>query len=167
MIDHVLVPLDGSALAESALEFGCQILAPNGKITLVTAIDMADLPVYGSRMFPVLRAGAADYEQIIQTVLPQAQGYLKQVAGRCLTRGYNVEYCAHIGDPALVIVEAAEQLNADAIVMCSHGRSGLNRWLFGSVTSKVLSMTSCPVMVVPGKHLAQTLEESSLTTNAG
>ena len=167
MIQHVLVPLDGSSLAETALDVACQILAPNGKMTLVTAIEIIDLPVYGGRMFPTLRAGAADYEQIIESVLPQAQDYLKQAAERCLTRGCSAEYCAHIGDPALVIVEAAEQLGVDAIVMCSHGRAGLNRWLFGSVTSRVLSMTRCPVMVVPGRQLVQPLEDSSLTTHAG
>ena len=57
----------------------------------------------------------------------------------------------HVGEPANVIVETAERLKVDAIVMSTHGRSGLSRWLFGSVTNKVLSANVCPVYVIPSK----------------
>ena len=55
------------------------------------------------------------------------------------------------GDPATVIVETAQKLHVDAIVMSTHGRSGLSRWLFGSVTQKVLAASCCPVFVIPAK----------------
>ena len=57
-----------------------------------------------------------------------------------------------IGDPATVISEAAERLAVDAIVMSTHGRSGIGRFLFGSVTYKILETRICPVFVVPNKE---------------
>ena len=56
------------------------------------------------------------------------------------------------GDPASVIVDTAGQLHVDAIVMSTHGRSGISRWIFGSVTNKVLGMAECPVLVVPSEN---------------
>ncbi|MBZ0306650.1 MAG: universal stress protein [Anaerolineae bacterium] len=58
---------------------------------------------------------------------------------------------AKSGRPSETIVEVAKKLNVDAIVMSTHGRSGLSLLLLGSVTHKVLNTSACPVFVIPAK----------------
>ena len=145
MLDHILVPLDGSQLAEQALEHAKQIANRQGKITLLTAVDVPEIPMYG--LYPP--ASIPDHQAAIQNALPQARAYLEQIASDLEADGYQVNTEAQIGDAAEVIARTAQELAVDAIVMSTHGRSGLSRWLFGSVTSKVLSAKVCPVFVVP------------------
>lgn len=148
MLDHVLVPLDGSRLAEEALEHAKRIVNHEGKITLLTAVDVPEIPMYG--LYPP--ATIPDYQAAIEDALPQARAYLEQIAKDLTGAGYKVTFDAQIGDAAEVIARMAQELRVDAIVMSTHGRSGLNRWLFGSVTSKVLSAKVCPVFVIPSKR---------------
>lgn len=145
MLKNVLVPLDGSKLAEAALEHALSVVEPNGKITLVSAIEVPDVPIYG--YYPP--ASVPDYEEAKDNLLPYARHYLQGIADRLVEQGFAVRIEAEIGDPAQVITEIAQKHQVDAIVMSTHGRSGLSRWLFGSVTNKVLSAKPCPVYVIP------------------
>jgi nucleotide-binding universal stress UspA family protein len=154
MFEHVLVPLDGSQLAERALEHARQIVNRQGTITLLTAVDVPEIPMYG--LYPP--ASIPDYQAAVEDALPQARAYLEQIARELVAAGYRVSTEAQIGDAAEVIARTAEELGVDAIVMSTHGRSGLSRWLFGSVTSKVLSAKVCPVLVVPSKSEVEEAE---------
>jgi nucleotide-binding universal stress UspA family protein len=145
MLKHVLVPLDGSQLAEDALEHAVDVVAPGGRITLVAAVETPEVPVYG--YYPITTV--PDYQATIQELIPQVKTYLEGIAKRFEGQNLTIGIETHIGDPADVITEIARKLHVDAIVMSTHGRSGLNRWLFGSVTNKVLSAKPCPVFVVP------------------
>lgn len=148
MLKHILVPLDGSKLAEEALDHALDLLCANGRITLLSTVDVPDVPVYG--YYPP--ATAPDYQATMEDLLPQAKQYLQDVAARLERPDLTIGVEAQIGEPAHVIVEMAEKLAVDAIVMSTHGRSGISRWLFGSVTGKVLSSQPCPVYVVPSKQ---------------
>lgn len=148
MLKHVLVPLDGSKLAEAALEHALNIIEPKAQITLVSAIEAPELPVYG--YYPVTTA--PDYQEVKDKLLPYARHYLDGIAEDLRQKDFSVRTAAEMGDPAQVITEYAEKYQADAIVMSTHGRSGLSRWLFGSVTNKVLSAKPCPVYVIPSKE---------------
>lgn len=147
MLKHVLVPLDGSQLAEDALEHAVNIIDPNGKITLIAAVDVPEIPVYGY----FTTASTADFEAATRDMLPQARTYLESVAKRMTTEHMTIAVDAQLGDAADVISDLALKYKVDAIVMSTHGRSGLSRWLFGSVTNKVLSSHPCPVYVIPSK----------------
>ena len=81
--------------------------------------------------------------------------YLLGHARHLTPKGYEVECVVETGDPAKVITDIADKNKANAIVMTTHGRTGFSRWLFGSVTQKVISAMPCPVMVVPGKQLEE------------
>jgi nucleotide-binding universal stress UspA family protein len=59
-----------------------------------------------------------------------------------------VEVRALVGDPDKTICDTVAQENIDLIVMSTHGRSGLNRWVYGSVANKVLRGASCPLLLV-------------------
>ncbi len=75
--------------------------------------------------------------------------YLEHIALRMRLEGFEVETDIQVGDPAEVIAEAAIPLGIDIIAICSHGRAGLERMLAGSVTDKLLTITPCPVLVIP------------------
>jgi nucleotide-binding universal stress UspA family protein len=137
-------------LAEAALEHALGILEPRGKVTLVSAVEVPDVPVYG--YYPP--AVVPDYEEAKDNLIPYARHYLEGIAAKLMEQGFTVRIEAAIGDPAVVITETAEKFQVDAIVMSTHGRSGLSRWLFGSVTNKVLSAKPCPVYVIPSQEIS-------------
>jgi nucleotide-binding universal stress UspA family protein len=153
MFKHVLIPLDGSDVAEKALDYARQVTDPEGRIMLLSAIDVPQYPA--STFHP---AGVVAYntsqEVVVEDLLPQAEEYLKKIAESLRRSGYKVEIEATVGEAAMTIVERAKSLNVDVIVMSTHGRSGISRWLFGSVASKVLGSTHCPVLIVPAKQVS-------------
>ncbi len=150
MLKHVLVPLDGSRLAEEALAHALEIVAPEGKITLVCAIEVPDVPNYG--YYPSVTV--SDNVSTRNELLPIAKHYLEGLASDMTKNGTSTRFEVTIGDPVSVITETAERLGVDAIVMSTHGRSGIGRFLFGSVTNKILGAKICPVFVIPSKDKA-------------
>jgi nucleotide-binding universal stress UspA family protein len=150
MLSHILVPLDGSMLAEMALEHARRLVAPNGKITLVTVVQAPEFPVYD--FYPSPSPSIKSYETALHDALPRAKEYLERVA-HDLEEEMHLQTAIEVeaGDAATVIVDLGLRLHVDAIVMSTHGRSGFSRWIFGSVTQKVLGVTPCPVFVVPGR----------------
>ena len=147
---HVLVPLDGSLLGESALAQAKEVLDANGTLTLVSAVELPQIPLYGYDLVGV--SAAPSYEASLEEVVTRARTYLEKVAEWLRTSGYTVDTLVQFSEPASLIVDTACERKVDAIVMSTHGRSGISRWLFGSVTSKVLTLATCPVLVVPNER---------------
>ncbi len=150
MLSHVLVPLDGSELSERALAYARQIVEANGKITLLSVIDVPDYAIAAYYSAGVV-AETADRQVMVDQMIPQTHSYLDKIAETLRSEGFSVKTEAVIGEAARAIIEKSEVLDVDTIVMSTHGRSGFSRWLFGSVTSKVLSGTTCPVFVIPSR----------------
>jgi nucleotide-binding universal stress UspA family protein len=146
MYTHVLVPLDGSALAEMALHEARRLIAAKAQLTLVSAIDLPDIPLYGFDAV-LVNSSRVDGNEMMR----YAKEYLENTAAQLRAEGYEVNILAEFSEPADLIVETARQLKPDAIIMSTHGRSGISRWLFGSVTNKVLSAAPCPILVIPSK----------------
>jgi nucleotide-binding universal stress UspA family protein len=145
MLGHVLVPLDGSLLAEVAIESAKQILVPKGRITLITAVEVPEHWEFG--MAPVLIF--PEHRNTIDQLLLRAKDYLEEIAAHLRAEGFQVETVAQFGDAAELIIDTASVREVDAISIATHGRSGFSRLLFGSVTGKVLSAAACPVFVTP------------------
>ena len=164
MLAHVLVPLDGSEMAEIAIPFARQITRPAGKITLLTVLDISEHYIY--HMYPPVIAPTEEYRQAIDNLMPQAKTYMETIATKLREEDFEVEIEAVAGDPATVIVDTAEKLKVDAITICTHGRSGLSRWLFGSVTNKVMGSASCPLFVVPGRKLRPEAGQQNVDSGA-
>lgn len=136
--DIILVPLDGSALAERALDTATEIARDNPAATLVLlrAAEAITLP------------GADPTEAQIAAV-QEAETYLEGVARRLGEQGVKqVQTSVWYGPPAPAIVEAARVRNADLIVMSTHGRSGLGRLILGSVAESVLRGTRTPILLI-------------------
>lgn len=159
MLRHILIPLDGSPLAEQALPWTRQLLPPDGRATLVTALHVPDaLTPALSGALPRGRSEAeimslGDYNKWEQRVTQDVYRYLEGVAQslkHSLSPSLKVDYVVASSDPASLIVEAAQEKRVDAILMSTHGRSGFQRWLFGSVAVRVLEARVCPVFMIPG-----------------
>ena len=133
--DKILVPLDGSLLAEAALWKAAGI-ANGGTLSLLRAAEARSLV-------------GTDLVEAQVAAVQEAEEYLASVARRLADRGLKkVETHVWYGPPAAAIVEAAETQKADVIVMSTHGRSGLGRLILGSVAESVLRGTRKPILVV-------------------
>ena len=148
MLQHVLVPLDGSQVAEEALAYAKSVVDPaNGKITLFTVVEIPEYAIVAH--YPAVIQYEGTYDKINSELIPQATLYLDGQADILRESGYTVDIDTITGDAANSIVEKADEIGVDAIVMSTHGRSGITRWLFGSVANKVLESSNCPVFIVP------------------
>lgn len=144
MFNRLLVPLDGSELAERALPMALNLLpATGGEIILLTvpAVHPVSHANYGgfNWLYP---------EQAIQLAEGQGQAYLAHAAERYAREGVTFRQEVIEGDPASVIVDVAGQRRMDAIVMTTRGYSGLTRWTLGSVSEKVMRAAPSPVVIV-------------------
>jgi nucleotide-binding universal stress UspA family protein len=151
-ITHVLVPLDHSELSEAALEYAVELIQPQGKVTLlwVLSTEMVETEVHikPQPFFDGLRQ-----EPVTTPAWEVAEQYLERIANKIRTPSCTVDIRIAEGEPALRILDVAKTLDVDAIVMSTHGRSGVSRWVFGSVAQKVVSAAICPVFLVPQRSL--------------
>jgi len=136
-IERILVPLDGSALAESALATAVEMTRP-GPATLIL-VRAAE-----AHTFPGADATEAQVE-----VVREAETYLAGVTERLKEQGLaKVETSVWYGPAAAAIVDAARARKADLIVMTTHGRGGLGRLILGSVAESVLRGTTAPILLL-------------------
>lgn len=142
MYKRILVPLDGSKLAESALPHAREVCTETAEILLLEVIRLP-MPIMTpdiSMSLPVV-----DTEELKN----EAREYLKGVAGKLKKEGLRVSYdVVEADDVADAIVNYAREHNVDLIVQSTHGRGGLSRLVFGSIAEGVLRKTSCPVMFI-------------------
>jgi nucleotide-binding universal stress UspA family protein len=140
MFAHLLVPLDGSGLAETTLPYVRALAHAYGngaRVTLLHLIERgAPSSIHGARHL---------------TTIPEADAYLTAIAERLRAEGITAD--THVdtnegNDTAGRIVDHAAEMRADLVVLCAHGRSGLGRWLFGSIAQKVLAVGVAPVLMV-------------------
>ena len=136
-LQKILVPLDGSALAEAALPQALEIAESSGaNLLLIRAAEAHTLP------------GVDPTEAQIK-VVQEAEGYLAQVRDRLAAQGRKeVETSVWYGPAAYAIVEAARLNKVDLIAMTTHGRSGLGRLILGSVAESVLRGTTTPILLI-------------------
>ena len=92
--------------------------------------------------------GGPDWRKFIKAMHDAGENYLKSIAKRLSDNGIKSAYEVVTGDPADKIVEYAEDKKASLIAMSTHGRTGLARWVLGSVADKVLHSARMPILLV-------------------
>jgi nucleotide-binding universal stress UspA family protein len=141
----ILVPLDGSGLAEVALRHAESLAWQCGaEIILMRVIHMA-WPLSAPDMNVERRL---DVDRIQAAALT----YLKGICGELRAKKITAHKVVMNGPVADTIVDYARQEGVDLIVMCSHGGGGFSRWVFGSVAEKVLQGAPCPVLLVRARE---------------
>ena len=154
MYQRILVPLDGSDLAEQVLPFVLKLgLGNRSSVTLLRAYSipaMALEDVRGTLM-----------DQIMASALTGAEEYLERVGNVLRQAGLTISSVVREGDAASLIVGEAEAVPGTLIAMSTHGRSGVSRWVLGSVTDKVLHAADSPVLIVRVDPVLESAGEKS------
>ncbi|HEY8597245.1 MAG TPA: universal stress protein [Thermomicrobiales bacterium] len=137
-IQHILVPLDGSRLAESALGPAMSLAERlKARVTLLHILERrAPETIHGERHL---------------TSAGEAEAYLTGIASRFADAGIPVEAHTHPspeGDVAASIAVHARGHRADLIVLCAHGQGGLRDWLFGAIAQRVVRRSGAPVLMI-------------------
>jgi nucleotide-binding universal stress UspA family protein len=138
---RILLPLDGSSLAEKALPHAlAQAECFAAELILLRVVE----PILPTETV-VPREAIRRAEERTKAL---AQDYLERVAAQVRERGIPVQTVTIEGFPRKQIVQFAEENQIDLIVLCTRGRSGISRWLMGSVADRVVRGASVPVLLV-------------------
>ncbi len=159
MFDRIIVPLDGSEHAENALPVAKQLALTYGADLLLVQAIQKEFYVVAD---PI--GNIAFWPDISEDELRQhAEGYLNAVVN---THDLPATIYADVGEPAQVILDIAARNGKNLIVMSKREHMRVERWLYGSVTGRVMPFAPCPVLVVhaaaPPQHILLTLDGSGL-----
>ena len=149
MHERILVPLDGSAIGEAALPSVEELVT---KLTPKVEVEVILLQVLTSLTHYVI-AGEASVkvpytDREVERIKRRSRTYLNKIADELKKRGVTVKTKVATGRAAEEIIRVAEETRSDMVAMSTHGRSGLSRLTFGSITDKVLRTGAVPVLVV-------------------
>jgi nucleotide-binding universal stress UspA family protein len=144
MIKRILVPLDESALAEQAIPIAARIArASLCSVLLIRVIDTNS--EFGGYM---AAPGAVAVQDVVEREMAEATRYLTKIAKSPALAGIKTEVDIFTGSPAARIVDVARTEHEDLIVMCSHGESGIKRWMLGNVAHRVARHSPAPVLIL-------------------
>jgi len=143
MYKKILAPLDGSELAECALEH-VRTVTKGRRAPKVILLQVIPFPAHPAHTLSdeLIRSESEKAEA-------NARDYLAKVADSLRADGIAVDTAIVRGGPAEEILDYAKENKVDLIVMSTHGRSGVSRWVFGSVAERVLRHSATPVLIVP------------------
>ena len=139
-VQSIVVPLDGSDYAEQALPWALNMAQKFGSELVLLRVGLR--PELGS----LVDAQAID--ERLDELQVNGTKYLSELQARLAKPDLKVSTEYLLGSPSQCIVERSQNPDCGMIVMTSHGRDGLSRWLIGSVAEKVSRHAHCPVMLV-------------------
>ncbi|MGI2336380.1 MAG: universal stress protein [Dehalogenimonas sp.] len=152
MYERILVPLDGSKLAETVLTNVEDIMV---KMAPETESEVTLLEVVSGLTYNALtrdrRAQVPLEEHELEEVKAEALAYLEETAAPLRARGIKVNTMVSVGDVAEEVVKAAHEVKANIIAMSTHGFSGIKRWALGSIADRVVKISDIPTMVIRAK----------------
>lgn len=148
LLESLVVPLDGSELAEEALPFA-EALAIRLELS-ITLVRVVPFPVIAYEGYEPLGYGylPPDHKSMMEVIEASAKEYLEGVQARLRLQGHQVEAVAILGHAASQIIDLAQRTEGSLVVMSTHGRSGFQRWVLGSVADRVLRASRRPVLLV-------------------
>jgi len=142
----ILVTLDGSELAESVLLYVEALVRQTGveamQVLLLAVCEPVLLPAYYPSGIPL------NWEDHMARIRRRDEEYLSKVEKKLKDAGLNVKSEVLVGKPAEEIVNYVSKNPVDFIAMSTHGRSGVSRWVFGSVAEKVLLGVNRPILLI-------------------
>lgn len=140
---HILVPLDGSSLAELALEDAISLAElTQAEITLLQVVPPVEHVIDSDLGYTIF------VDEQLRAKVERAHQYLNEICRRMHLKNITVHPAVETGLAGETIIDYAHQQPVDLIVMATHGRSGLQRWVYGSVADKVLRGAGLPILLV-------------------
>ncbi len=154
--EKIVVPLDGSELAEVALPYAEELGMKMGSdIILLTALQSYEAHEYDK------------HYEYIKRIAEVTRYHAEKYAASGSYKTIRVETVARTGDPAETIIEYVDKWDGHLIIMASHGRSGLSRWAVGSVADKVVRVsTRWPVLLIRARGSRSDIREKRLLKKA-
>jgi len=139
----ILITLDGSALSETALEPGLALAQSLGaEVALLRTVPHVTVD---GKLDEHERGLSRRFQE---DLIDEAREYIYTRSISCARAGLKIKPEVRIGAPADCILEYVETYDIDLIVMATHGRTGLKRWVYGSVTAKMLRSANCSLLVI-------------------
>ena len=149
MFTKLLIPLDGSKTAERALPYARYLAEEkNVVVELLAVVDVANMATH------MTAERALHLDTIVEDSVRASEKYLQAIAGTLTAAKINT--VVDTGRPEEVIIEKAAAEQNTLITMATHGRSGMNRWLLGSVAEKVLRGATNPVLLIRAREDTRT-----------
>ena len=157
MYKKIVVPLDGSELAEHSLPHAVAIAKGSGAtVHLVRVFEMSTLAAGAVPIAdPSLAAASVSsgvYEQALEAEHEKCASYLKEVAERIKGDVGDLEYSVQQGPVVEILISLIEKLPADLVVITTKGEGGFKRFVFGSITNDLLHRVEIPVLVIPNRE---------------
>ena len=156
MEQRILMPLDGSKVGEAALPLVENLVS---KLLPGTKVEITLLQVVSSLTHYIITGEIGvkvPYtEEEMEQIKKKAMDYLEKTGEGLKSEGATVKIEVRIGSPADEIIRVANEINANLIAMSTHGRSGISRWAFGSITDRVLRAATQPIFMVRAPREAQ------------
>lgn len=146
MYTHILVPTDGSELAQNGVDHGLSLAKALGsKVTIMTAIEPFTVPT-GAAAWGVTAADIASYNAGREKEAEDMMAPIKAMAEKMGLVANTV--LMPNASAAAAILDAADQVGCNLIVMASHGRRGVKRLILGSQAAEVVSSSKVPVLII-------------------
>lgn len=148
MFEHILVPLDGSELAERVLPCAEQMARATGAVLHLVRVVAVPPPTWGTRTRPGLARSHVALNNPLVAETHAAGVYLDGVRARLVTGGLPVRVASLSGDTASRLLAYERTQGIDLVTLCSHGRAGLARFALGSVAARLLHQSASPLLLV-------------------
>jgi nucleotide-binding universal stress UspA family protein len=143
MYDRILIPVDGSSISINAAEEGMKLAGILGSsVSFLYVIDLSILSI------PDAETGIANAEVIRKGFRDQGDTIMDRLKAGAGDKGVSADTMIREGDVHETILLAANTIKADLIIMGTHGRSGLNRLILGSVAESVARRAGCAVLLI-------------------
>ena len=152
--ERLIVPLDGSELAEVALPHAAFLASAMGLTVKLLQVTPSEAEYYsymaaGPGVAPTTLPSSPSISEMVELASRDSQGYLADVRDRLTSQGVSsIETQVAQGAPADSIVDTATEEAGSVVVMTTHGRSGVGRMLLGSVAERVVRQSGCPVLLI-------------------
>jgi nucleotide-binding universal stress UspA family protein len=149
MYSKIMVPLDGSELAECVLPH-LETIARGCQITTVVLVRVVDPGLPPSSFVSGGEFGLrkTDWDQLKKRRQTVAEDYLKELKSQLNYNGAKVESKVFVGRVSETLADYATKNSVDLILIASHGHSGITRWVMGSVADRVLRSACVPVLMI-------------------
>jgi nucleotide-binding universal stress UspA family protein len=141
MYKKILVPLDGSPLAETVLPHAQALAISEGAEIVLLRVPMIPNPEFQSR-------NPALITNIVNDIEHEAEMYVDTKVSKLISKGAKASGMTRDGSVPETILAVADEIHADVIAMSTHGRTGISRWLMGSVADKIVHHAHIPVMLI-------------------
>ena len=144
MYKRILVPLDGSKVAEGVLPHAKSLAYSEGA-------ELVLLTVAANPAMEFMFADPGSAQEAIFEQEEKSKQYLSEIENKLKLEGFRTSTLMRVGSVAEVILGVAEELQVDAIAMSTHGRTGPARWLLGSIAERVVHNSEIPVLLIRAK----------------